>query len=214
MPDTISELYGLRSLEKADLASVVGWFQDVGDLAVFDRSARVPYDLPACERHWDTAGNADTTSGKCWFAITSAAREVVGIIGLEGISSINRDAVIPLYVDKPMRKKGIGIRAAALLLDFAFRQLGLQRVTSYYRADNLGSQCLTRQAGFKIEGTMRQSWFADGTFHDMIVVGILQDEWMARREALAAELGSETVIAFGGAASSRWSWPPQDPGSD
>jgi len=48
----------------------------------------------------------------------------------------------------------------------------------------------------------------------MIVVGILQDEWMARREALAAELGSETVIAFGGAASSRWSWPPRDPGSD
>jgi RimJ/RimL family protein N-acetyltransferase len=208
MPDIIKNTYTLRPLEKADLASVALWFQDVGDLALFDRSSRVPYNLSSCEKHWDTTGNIETAGGKCWFAITAESTEVVGIVGLEGISPINRDAVIPLFVERSNRKKGVGIRASALMLDFAFRQLGLQRVTSYYRADNIGTRDLTTKAGFEIEGKMRRSWFADGTFHDTIVVAILKDEWLARRSVLAEKLSSETVVAFGSAG---WTWPPQDP---
>lgn len=209
MADNTATSYSLRPLEKADLVFVARWFQDTGDLAVFDRSARVPYDLATCERLWNISGNAGDAGEKCWFAITSEAMEVIGIVGLERISYINRDAVVALYVDQSVRRTGIGIRATTLMLDFAFRQLGLNRVTSYYRADNAGSRDVTAQAGFGIEGTMRQAWFADGTYHDMVVVGILADEWRARRDALADELGSETVIAFGDATTSSWTWPPR-----
>jgi len=209
MPDNNIDLFSLRPLEKADLTFISSWFQDVSDLAVFDRSSRIPYDLIACERLWALSGKTDDSGEKCWFAITSDATEVIGIVGLEGISSVNRDAVVALYVDQPNRRKGIGIRAATLMLDFAFRQLGLNRVTSYYRADNVSSRDLTRQAGFEIEGTMRQAWFADGTFHDMIVVGLLADDWASRRDTLADELGSETIVAFGDPVTSASTWPPK-----
>ena len=211
MPSNVTALYTLRPLEKADLASVARWFQDVEDLASFDRNSRVPYDISSCERHWYSSGNPENVGRKCWFAIASETLEIIGIIGLEDISSVNRDAVIPLYVEKSTRRKGVGIRASALMLDFAFRQLGLQRVTTYYRADNIGSRDLTTQAGFKIEGTMRKSWFADGTFHDTLLVAILKDEWTARRDVLARGLGSETIVTLGSARSSKWTWPPQDP---
>lgn len=211
MPDNTQKSYSLRPLEKADLVCVARWFQDVGDLAVFDRGARVPYDLPTCERLWNMSGNTDDAGEKCWFAITSEAVEVIGIVGLERISHVNRDAVIALYVDPSNRRTGIGIRASTLMLDFAFRQLGLNRVTSFYRADNTGSRDLTARAGFTIEGTMRKAWFADGIFHDMVVVGILADEWTGIRAVLADDLDSDTVIAFGDTTTSRYTWPPSAP---
>ena len=153
----------------------------------------------------DTPQDADD---KCWFAITSEPTGVAGIVGLERISPVNRDAVIALYVDHAIRRQGVGIRASALILDFAFRQLGLNRVTSYYRNDNASSRDLVSQAGFEVEGTMRQAWFSDGRFHDMIVVGILAKDWKMRRDALAEELGETTVIAFGDGRSVGSKWPP------
>ncbi len=153
----------------------------------------------------DTPQDADD---KCWFAITSEPTGVAGIVGLERISPVNRDAVIALYVDHAIRRQGVGIRASALILDFAFRQLGLNRVTSYYRNDNASSRDLVSQAGFEVEGTMRQAWFSDGRFHDMIVVGILAEDWKVRRDALAEELGETTVIAFGDGRSVGSKWPP------
>lgn len=209
MPDSSTKLYSLRPLEKSDLTSVMRWFQDVDDIALFDRNTRVPYDLATCERLWDMSDTSDDSGEKCWFAITSDALDVIGIVGLERISSVNRDAVIALYVDHATRRKGIGIRASTLMLDFAFRQLGLNRVTSFYRDDNTNSRELTRQAGFQIEGTMRKAWFADGSFHDMIVVGILAQDWTARRQTLAEELGSDILIAFGDAGTSGTKWPPR-----
>lgn len=209
MPDNTSNSYTLRPLEKPDLAAITQWFQDVGDLALFDRNSRVPYDMATCEKLWNMTDTPQDQDDKCWFTITSEAAGVAGIVGLEQISHVNRDAVIALFVDRAIRRQGLGIRASALVLDFGFRQLGLNRVTSYYRKDNAGSRDLTSQAGFEVEGTMRQAWFSDGKYHDMIVVGLLAENWNARRDALAHELGDETVIAFGDGTTSGSKWPPQ-----
>ncbi|WP_135507002.1 GNAT family N-acetyltransferase [Roseovarius aestuariivivens] len=208
MPDNISKSFALRPLEKPDLNSITRWFQDVGDLALFDRNARAPYDLATCERLWNMSDMPHAADDRCWFTITSEPGGVAGIIGLERISPINRDAVIALYVDHANRRQGVGIRASALILDFAFRQLGLNRVTSFYRQDNAGSRDLTSQAGFEVEGTMRQAWFSGGKFHDMIVVGLLAEKWNVRRDGLAEELGEETVISFGDGTTSASKWPP------
>ena len=211
MPDNISNSYSLRPLEKSDLTAITQWFQDVGDLALFDRNSRVPYDLATCERIWNMSDTPQDADDKCWFTITSEAGGIAGIVGLEGISPVNRDAVIALFVDRAIRRQGIGVRATALVLDFGFRQLGLNRVTSYYRKDNAGSRDLTSQVGFEVEGTMRQAWFSDGKFHDMIVVGLLAENWTLRRDTLADELGEEPVIVFGDGMTSGSKWPPQRP---
>jgi len=208
MPDKPTNLFILRPLEKADLETVARWFHDVADLACFDRSSRVPLNLCATENTWGQSINFARENSKCWFAIVSETKEIIGIIGLEGFASPNRDAVLPLFIDKSVRRNGIGLRATALVMDFAFRQLGLHRVTSYYREDNVRTEELTQQIGFKIEGRMRQAWFAEGQNFDMIVVGLLRDEWETRRETLAQELGSKTTVAFCDTESPEWIWPP------
>lgn len=209
MPDSTSRQFRLRPLEKADMDTVARWFQDVQDLAFFDRTSRVPLNLLQTEQIWEDAICTTRDCGKCWFVIESGDGTPVGMIGLEAMSNINRDAVVPIFIDKSVRRQGVAVRAIALLLDFAFRQLGLNRITSYYRADNHSSRDLIAQVGCKIEGTMRQAWFADGQFHDMVVVGMLQQDWAARRQVLARELGPETVVSFGSQSASGWCWPPQ-----
>ncbi|EEE36060.1 putative acetyltransferase [Rhodobacteraceae bacterium KLH11] len=194
-------------MEKADLGVIAHWFQDVHDLALFDRTTRIPMNLTQIEQSWsDVIGGAGNDHTRCWFIIENSDSDAVGMIGLEAISTVNRDAVVPVFVDKSIRRHGVAVRAVALMLDFAFRQLGLNRITSYYRADNHSSRDLISRVGCKIEGTMRQAWFAEGQYHDMVVVGMLQQDWAERRQALARELGPETVVRFD---SSNWSWPPQ-----
>ncbi len=210
MPDSSPRLFRLRPLEKTDLGTVARWFQDIHDLALFDRTSRIPQNLVQTEQYWEDAINASKDCCKCWFAIESDSGDLVGMTGLEAISSVNRDAVVPVFVDKSIRRHGVAVRSVALMLDFAFRQLGLNRITSYYRADNHSSRDLIQRIGCEIEGTMRQAWFADGQFHDMVVVGMLQQDWIARREVLAQELGTQTVVSFD---ASGWSWPP-DSGAD
>lgn len=209
MTDTPIRRFRLRPMEKADLETVALWFQDVEDLALFDRTTRVPLNQLRTEEIWKDAVCETEDCGKCWFVVETEEAQPVGLAGLEAISQINRDAVLPLFVDKSVRRLGVGIRAASLTLDFAFRQLGLHRITSYYREDNQSTRDLVSQLGCQVEGSMRQAWFADGRYHDMVVVGILRQEWMERRKDLARELAPETTVAFGDQPSATWSWPPR-----
>lgn len=210
MAETSQRQFRLRPLEKGDLANVQRWFQDVEDLALFDRTCRIPMNQAQTEHMWEDAVNENSDGKKCWFIIETKDDEARGVIGLDAISNINRDGVVALFIDKSIRGSGAGIRASALLLDFAFRQLGLNRVTSYCRADNQRSRDVLRALSFQDEGTMRRAWFADGQFHDILVVGLLQQEWAARRQSLAKELGSETAVCFGADCSIGWSWPPRE----
>ena len=210
MAETSKRLFRLRPLEKADLADVQRWFQDVEDLALFDRTCRTPLNQTQTEQMWEDAFGASEKCNKCWFIIETDQEEAQGVIGIDAISSVNRDGVVALFVDKAIRGSGAGIRAAALILDFAFRQLGLNRVTSYCRADNQRSRDVLRALDFQVEGTMRNAWFADGQFHDVVVVGLLQQEWAAQRSSLARDLGPDTVVSFGSGDCAKWSWPPKD----
>ncbi|WP_372571907.1 GNAT family N-acetyltransferase [Ruegeria jejuensis] len=211
MSDRPQGHYALRPLEKADLTLISRWFRNVDDLAAFDRTCRMPLNLTGTEHAWERAVEQTTECERCWFVIESEANVGVGIVGLEGISPTNRDGVIATFLDPSLRGQGVGTRAAALMLDLAFRQLGLNRITSYYREDNHTSHQVLGQLGFQIEGRMRKAWFAQGRFFDMLVVGLLKDEWDARRQPLSSELSAETSVGMGEVGSSGWTWPLIDP---
>jgi len=207
MSDQQTRHYALRPLEKSDLNTVGRWFQDLEDLAAFDRTCRVPLNPTATEQNWAEIIDTPDDFSKFWFAITDDIGGVVGLVGINGLNPINRDAVVALFVDKSVRRHGVGIRATALVLDLAFRQLGLNRVTSYYREDNTRSAELLAALGVTTEGRMRNAWFSDGKFHDMLVVGILAREWAENRDKVAAKLDTNVVVNFGADSSQGWTWP-------
>jgi RimJ/RimL family protein N-acetyltransferase len=214
MTKTQRDTYFVRPLENSDIPTISSWFVDLDDLSTFDRCMRIPLSRDGSEKAWSDAVGNDGSNGKYWFAIEDKETQTIGIIGLESVNLINEDAVLAVCITNTVRNKGIGIRSAALIMDVSFQQLGLNRLTSYYRVDNEVTRYLTERAGFRQEGCMRQAWFAGGQHVDMIIVGILRQEWMERRKTLAKELDTNTVVTFGRHSSGTWSWPPVDDRDD
>lgn len=208
MVESVREVFSIRPMEASDLAAVSEWLADLDDLSRFDRSMRVPQGLDSFRKSWPGLAAAGGRDEAHWFSITTDSDAPVGIVGLESVNLLNGDAVVPMFIDRTFRRRGIATRALALAMDIAFDQLRLQRLTSYLRADNDVSRALIERVGFRQEGCMRQAWFSGGRHLDMVIVGILRQEWNDHRNALAAGLDPRTIVRYGRNGSDTWSWPP------
>lgn len=200
--------YWLHPLSLADIPVIAGWHQHIDDLSLFDRRMPMPVSADAMEVMWKEIVDAREPKTCNWFVIDDSEDQTVGLSGIQDINYVHGDAVIATMIARSARRKGIAIRASALLLDLAFNQLRLTRVTTFYRADNESSRQLTRECGFKPEGCIRKGWFSGGRHVDVMVIGILAEEWKEHRKKLHRNLGSDTVVTFRGNSSTCWSWPP------
>ena len=204
---TTGNRFLLRPLALEHIAMIARWYERMDDLILFDRHTPLPISAEAAEATWRDSILAPEPRTSHWFVIADGNDELVGLAGLQGINYKNGDAVLAILIAESARGNGIGTRAGALLLDIGFHQLRLTRVSTFVHADNQISQRLTEGLGFQEEGRVRQGWFANGSHTDILVIGILADEWRKRRESLQGELGTDTCVALGDGSSGLWSWP-------
>lgn len=109
--------------------------------------------------------------------IDRASCRSVGIIGLSHIDRKHRHAEYGVLIGEvEARGKGLASEASRLLLDYAFRTLGLNRVYLHLFADNEAALRLYRKVGFEQEGVLRQHVLKNGRFRDVIVMAILRDD--------------------------------------
>ena len=81
------------------------------------------------------------------------------------------------------RRKGYGTQALKMLLRFAFAELNLFRVTANVAEYNEGAIALMKKFGFTEEVRRRQSLERDGRRWDLLVFGMLKDEWLNQAQA-------------------------------
>jgi RimJ/RimL family protein N-acetyltransferase len=76
---------------------------------------------------------------------------------------------------------GQGDRFFRALVDHAFRDLAAERVWLDASAENPRAVKVYGRAGFRQEGTLRAHWYrpALGRSVDLILMGLLRDEWQA-----------------------------------
>jgi RimJ/RimL family protein N-acetyltransferase len=74
--------------------------------------------------------------------------------------------------------KGYGTDAMKLCLQYAFMELGAQRVSLGLLEYNARALKSYEKAGFKLEGRMRQEMLREGKRTDTLWMGILRDEWL------------------------------------
>ena len=208
MTSVVPYVLSIRALELGDIDVIAPWFADPDDLSLFERSLPMPAGLEALRESWKEDLTAGPPPAKAfWYIACGTDGEPAAIGGLQSVDYINGNCVLPIFVAKAMRGRGIGIRLAGLLLDLAFDSLRLTRVTTYYREDNEISAKLVQRTAFKKEGRMRKSRFCNGSHLDMIVVGVLREEWAKRRIVLQDELDASVVLRFGTGTSGRLTWP-------
>jgi len=198
----------VRPMTIGDIGAVAGWFESIDDVSFFDRNAIIPASIEVLHESWKADLDPASMPPKAmWCIAEDRSGRPAAIAGLRSINYINGDAVVPAFVARHMRGRGVGIRLLAMLLDAAFTRLRLVRVTTYYREDNAISASVTRKAGFSEEGRLRKALLANGCHRDMVVMGLLQEEWIARRDILNAELDGDTVLRFSGPGNEQYDWP-------
>ena len=67
------------------------------------------------------------------------------------------------------------------MVDYAFGELGLNRVQIRCARDNARSCAIPRRLGFTEEGALRQAEWLIDHFEDQVVYGILAEEWRPPR---------------------------------
>jgi RimJ/RimL family protein N-acetyltransferase len=73
-------------------------------------------------------------------------------------------------------------------LEIAFGDYGLERVWAQVLADNDAALRAQGAAGFRREGYLRNHLFKAGSFHDVVILGVLANEWNENRERLISNL--------------------------
>ena len=76
--------------------------------------------------------------------------------------------------DKENWAKGYGSETTALMLDYAFQTLNLNRVQLHVALENKGAVKVYQRNGFQIEGTLREAMYHRGHYSDFYVMGILK----------------------------------------
>mgnify|MGYP001208932971 CR=1 FL=1 len=77
--------------------------------------------------------------------------------------------------------KGLGTEAVQLATDFGFARLGLARMQAGLYKENVGSQRVLEKCGYVVEGVLRQKLVLGDRRDDHVVLGLLRNEWLARR---------------------------------
>jgi RimJ/RimL family protein N-acetyltransferase len=102
----------------------------------------------------------------------------IGNIYLRPINLTFRNAVLGIFIgEKKHRGRGFGGQALRAALRHAFGDLGLHRIYFEVLADNKPAIRLYEKVGFKTEGRLRHHVFKDGQFKDVLVMGMLADEY-------------------------------------
>ena len=105
-----------------------------------------------------------------WFAITHAdGDELIGEVGLVGISRPNRRAGVSILVLPRSRRAGVAREAIELLVSWAQGDLGLHRIQIHTLPENIPMQRLAEAAGFTREGVLRDYSFERGRLVDNVV---------------------------------------------
>ena len=111
--------------------------------------------------------------------------KLLGCCGLVYISRVYKHADLSLYIgwkDAYIDTKGYAKESTELLLDYAFKELRLNKVwTEIYVFDKKKKKFYDR-FNFKVDGVLRENYYYDGKFWNSYILSILASEWRKRNQ--------------------------------
>ncbi len=183
----------LRRHRPDNLAAFRRWYSDP-EIARLARYQEAPMRAEEIERFF-TARVVGTD------ALAMAIHEADGdrLVGTCAFSQLDGDNGSALYHitigEKDAWGQGYGTEATGLMLDHAFRVLGLHRIALFVFEFNERAIRAYRRCGFVVEGRSRESIFRDGRWWDELAMSILESDWRRLRAAEAETEGERRALA-------------------
>jgi ribosomal-protein-serine acetyltransferase len=105
---------------------------------------------------------------------------LAGTVRYHEIDWPNRSTELGYWVGVAFEGQGLITKTCRVLIDYAFKELDLNRIVISCAVENQKSRAIPERLGFTQEGVMRQSEWLQDHFTDMAVYGMLTSEWRAK----------------------------------
>ncbi|HTP13009.1 MAG TPA: GNAT family protein [Bacteroidota bacterium] len=138
----------------------------------------------------DQFANNDGFAAGIWYE-----NAVVGTIGFHRVDWLNRSVEIGYWLSADCQGKGIVTRSCIAFIEYAFSEWHLHRVQIRCAVGNARSCKIPERLGFVQEGMQRHAEFLYDHYADLIIYGMLENEWKAKRLELKSRFNAETQDA-------------------
>jgi RimJ/RimL family protein N-acetyltransferase len=192
-PTLYGERATLRPFQPQDITAMAGILQDpevlrlTGSAHSTAETEAGPVDISGAG---DGAGQLDAETRR-WYetraeqkdrldlaVIAADSGACVGEVVLNEWSPDNDDCSFRILLGPAGRDRGIGSEATRLIVDYAFRSTGINRIGLEVYAFNPRARHVYERAGFVSEGTRRAALKFDGGYVDAEVMSILRSDWL------------------------------------
>jgi RimJ/RimL family protein N-acetyltransferase len=171
----------LDRVKDEDIQIITSWYEDDEFSRNMDAVLSIPKKVKDIQKMVELDSEKDYL-----FAIRSIqSKEIVGILGIEGILWNHRTAWVSLGVGGENRGKGYGKESLQVAMNLAFNEFNLYRLQLTVFEYNEKAIGLYEQLGFKKEGSYRSFLERDNKRYDMLLYGILRDEYTAGLESIS-----------------------------
>jgi len=161
----------LSPMDPNDLEIYTKWMNDIEVTRWLTMHSSV-LSLPA-ERAWLEVATKDTNNYQFAIVLRDGNR-LIGNIGLMDVQQINRRATLGIFIGEAEdRSKGYGSEAIKLLLGYCFNWLGLRNIDLHVNSGNARAIACYKKAGFIEYGRRHGAVFADGRWHDDVLMEAL-----------------------------------------
>jgi len=165
----------LRALQRKDFNQTYKWHNDL-DLKNLTLSHPFPV-TDVMEEKWIIDILEDKSNRNIYFGIENKNNnELVGIIFLSGINNIHQTCWLGILIgENEARGKGFGTEAIKLIIDYAFNNLNLRKVSLEVVNSNKTAIETYKKIGFNIEGEMKMQVYINGILFNNLIMSIFKE---------------------------------------
>jgi ribosomal-protein-serine acetyltransferase len=109
--------------------------------------------------------------------------EIAGQIGYNYFDWNDRRTEIGYWLGASFQGKGLITKSCRVLINYAFNELNLNRVEIRCGVENKKSRKIPENLGFREEGIVRQAEWLHDHFIDLVIYGMLANEWRDKNKS-------------------------------
>ncbi len=176
----------IKNIKRSDIPLLVKWKNDL-EIADLVRGGPINTTIEIENRRFERGLGEDDVLR---LIIETFSGKPIGFISLINIDQENRKAEVGMLIgEKEFWNQGYGTDSLITLLEHLFLGSGFNRIGLEIFEYNQRAKRAYEKIGFQVEGVQRQGLYRNNQYYDVILMGILKEDFVKNLEMLRGKNG-------------------------
>ncbi len=167
----------LRSFKIEDIETSLRLIEESGIKEMISSDTIFPYSYENQKEYIENVNKKRNSNIYNFVIENKTTNEFMGSCGISEYRQRERIAKIGIFLGKNYQNKGYGYDALSVLCKFIFEEVNTNKIVLDCFEYNKNAYKLYKKLGFKEEGILRKEIYRFGTFHNIIYMGLLKEEF-------------------------------------